>query len=141
MAQSGTSNAGTAAAPVFTESRIEALRNHLRALMKAMRVGYTEAATADATQKQRENANLLVAQFTTSLEEVEEEYRRSIVTTDDVVFAANNLLAEMQAYRTVLGERFSQLGTAAPSDGASATAEEGRESSEAASEGATATIN
>ena len=75
---------GAGAAPVFTEIRIEALRNHLRALMKALKAGYSEATAAGATQKQREDANLLVGSFTKALEEVEDEYRTSVVTTDDV---------------------------------------------------------
>ena len=124
MAEGGADLAGTNAAPVFTESRIVALRNHRRVLMKALKVGYVDAAAAGATPEQRGNANLLVDRFTSALEEVEEEYRNSIVTTDDVIFAANNLLSELQAYRTVLGERFPSLSTAAPSSGADATAEE-----------------
>ena len=67
--------------PVFTEARIEALRNHLRVLVKALKAGYTEAKAAGATQNQRENANLLVDRFTRSLEDVENEYRTSVVTS------------------------------------------------------------
>ena len=109
---------GTDAAPVFTEIRIEALRNHLRALMKALKAGYSEATAAEATRKQREDANLLVGSFTKALGEVEDEYRTSVVTTDDVAFAANGLLSELQVYRAVLGERFPELDTAAGTAGA-----------------------
>ena len=133
MADGGIGSAGTTATPVFTENRIVALRNHLRALMKALKVGYAEATATEATQKQRDDANLLVDKFTESLGEVEDEYRKSIVTTDDVVFAANNLLAELQAYRAVLGERYPKIGTASD-----AAAEERLESGEAAIDGATA---
>ena len=109
---------GEDAAPVFTEARIEALRNHLRALMKALKTGYSEAAAAGATRKQREDADLLLATFTRALGDAESEYQTSIVTTDDVIFAANNLLAELQAYRSVLGERFPQLSGTADTAGA-----------------------
>ena len=51
------------AAPVFTEVRIEALQNHLRALMKALKAGYVEATAAGATQKQREDAADLTPQL------------------------------------------------------------------------------
>ena len=79
-------------APVFTEGRIEALRNHLRVLVKALKVSYAEAIADGATQNQRDDANLLVDNFAKTLEDVENEYRTSIVTSDDVVFAANGLL-------------------------------------------------
>ena len=117
MAHSGAGVAESVAAPVFTESRVEALRNHLKVLVKALKIGYAEAAAPDSTQKQREDANLLVAKFTNALEDVEEEYRISTVETDNVGFAANALLSELQVYRTVLGERFLPRNTAAPSIG------------------------
>ena len=139
MAQGGTNVAETSAAPVFTENRVEALRNHLRALMKALKIGYVDASTTGATPEQRVNANLLVDNFTRALEEVEEEYRNSIVTTDDVIFAANNLLSELQAYRTVLGERFPRMNTAAPSNGAGDATRVGAEAGETAAADATTT--
>ena len=123
---------GTDAAPVFTEVRIEAVRNYLRALMKALKAGYSEATAAKATRKQREDANLLGGSFSKALEEVENEYRTSVVTTDDVAFAANGLLSELQVYRAVLGERFPQLDTAA------GTAETEEGSGESTSENAVA---
>ena len=58
---------GTQTPPVFTENRIEALRNHLRVLVKALKASYVEATAAGATQRQREDANLLVDNFAKSL--------------------------------------------------------------------------
>ena len=126
MASNGAEDAGAYATPVFTENRIEALRNHLRVLVKALKVAYCEATTAESTQQRREDANLLVASFTKTLEEVEDEYRKSVVTTDNVRFAADSLLSELQVYRAVLGERFPPLSTTAPLDGADATNERER---------------
>ena len=75
LAHSQMAQGGAEAAPVFTEARIEALRNHLRALMKALKTGYSEAAAVGATRKQREDADLLLATFTRALGDAENEYQ------------------------------------------------------------------
>ena len=129
---SGDESANMDTAPIFTEARIEALRNHLRVLVKALKASYAEATAAEATQSQREDANLLVVNFIKSLEDIENEYRKSIVATDDVAFAANGLLSELQVYRAVIVERYPKIDASAPSNGIDAAADGGEESSETA---------
>ena len=139
MASGGTGR-DPSLAPIFTERRIGELRTHLAALWKALRISYADAKPATATQKQRDDANLLIANFAIELEGVEDEYRRSVVTTENVGFHANNLLAELQTYRPALDDRFQRLPEVTPRGETTGVGESTRVESSEATSGGTAVV-
>ena len=97
------------AQPALTVARVTQMRKELAAAFSKLKTKHAEASQRRGDPESRAAANLLIQNFALLQERIVTEYNKCDVLSENVEYAANGLMGDLQAYVDALDNQYPML--------------------------------